>query len=183
MNRAVDDRNILDVFCEEFCGIVQKHTDYVIVSGFLAIALGRMRGTEDIDMILPKLDVQTFTNLHVELEQNNFECVQSQYVKEIFSYLKENISVRYVRKNTYVPEMEIKFAKDELDNTALRTKTFIPQTQLDIYFSEPELNIAVKEELLRSDKDMEDAKHTRILLSPNEDKITMYKQLVRRCRL
>ena len=52
MEREIRDRNILDTFCTEFCDIVEKHCKYIIVSGFVAIASGRTRGTEDIDMII-----------------------------------------------------------------------------------------------------------------------------------
>ncbi len=51
MEREVSDRNILDKFTEEFCSIIEKHCQYIVVSGFVAIASGRTRGTEDIDMI------------------------------------------------------------------------------------------------------------------------------------
>lgn len=36
-------------------------------------------------------------------------------------------------------------------------------TGLDIYFSSIEMNIAFKEELLKSEKDLDDAKHLRIV--------------------
>lgn len=183
MDRRVSNRNILDIFCEDVCSIVEKHTPYVIVSGFVAIALGRLRGTEDIDMIIPRLNKKVFVALHGELYQKGFECVQSNNADKVFEYLQENASVRYVRLHSFVPEMEIKFAKDELDRYALASKTKIPQTQIDIYFSEPELNIAVKEELLTSQKDLEDARHTRLVLDVNEEKIAEYKKLIHRWRL
>lgn len=50
IERVVDDRTILDKFVEDFCGIVEKHVRYIVCSGFVAIAHGRTRGTEDIDM-------------------------------------------------------------------------------------------------------------------------------------
>ena len=45
MNRSVDDKNILNDFCIKFCRIVEKHAKYIIVSGFVAIASGRVRGS------------------------------------------------------------------------------------------------------------------------------------------
>lgn len=50
----ISDTNILNKFTIEFCNIIQKHSRYVIVSGFLAIATGRARGTEDIDILIEK---------------------------------------------------------------------------------------------------------------------------------
>ena len=61
--------------------------------------------------------------------------------------------------------MEIKFAKDMLDNIQLQTKEKIPLTGLDVWFSSIAMNIAFKEEYLKSDKDMEDARHLRMVYS------------------
>ncbi len=48
MNRGgVQDKNILDKFCIDFCSVVEKFCEYVVVSGFVVIASGRARGTED----------------------------------------------------------------------------------------------------------------------------------------
>ena len=53
---VVKDRNILDKFCIDFCSILDKHVKYIVVSGFVVIASGRTRGTEDIDVIIEKID-------------------------------------------------------------------------------------------------------------------------------
>ncbi len=45
MIRGIDNKNILDEFAIEFCKIVEKHTEYIIVSGFVVISLGRVRAT------------------------------------------------------------------------------------------------------------------------------------------
>ena len=65
-------KNILDKFCIDFCKVVEKHCKYIIVSGFVAISSGRIRGTEDIDMIIEKLDIEKFKQLHKDLIKNNF---------------------------------------------------------------------------------------------------------------
>ncbi len=49
--------NQLDRFVFKFIKILEKYTDYVIVSGYVAILLGRDRGTEDIDIIITKIDM------------------------------------------------------------------------------------------------------------------------------
>ncbi len=35
-------KNILDKIAEEFCGILEKHCKYVVVSGYMVISLGRI---------------------------------------------------------------------------------------------------------------------------------------------
>ncbi|MFW5846984.1 MAG: hypothetical protein ACOCUU_02370 [Nanoarchaeota archaeon] len=187
-NREVDDKTILDKFAEDFCKIVEEHCKYIVCSGFVAIAHGRTRGTEDIDMIIEKIDKEKFIELHCALLDKNFDCIQSSDAEEVFDlYLSQGESVRYVWKSDSFapPEMEIKFAKDEIDNEQLSERVKFPLTKLDIFFSSIEANIAFKEELLKSDKDIEDAKHLRIIYEGefNEDKIIYFKNKIKKIRL
>lgn len=185
MKRGIDDKTILDKFVEAFCKIVEEHTEYIICSGFVAIAHGRSRGTEDIDMIIKFLSYEDFLNLHLDLDKAGFECLQSEKPKEIYDYLKRGDSVRYTRKGEFLPEMEIKFAKDDLDYEQINSRKKLPFTNLDVYFSSIEGNIAFKEELLCADKDLEDAKHLRILYEGkiDEKKISNIKERIKKERL
>ena len=65
--RGIGEKNILDDFCTKFCSIVEKHCRYIVVSGFVAISSGRTRATEDIDLIIEKLNLEKFKNLHADL--------------------------------------------------------------------------------------------------------------------
>jgi len=188
MDRRVDDKTILDKFAEDFVKIVDKHCKYIIVSGFVAIAHGRSRGTEDVDMIVEKISKDKFIKLHNSLINSGFECMQSEKPEIIYDdYLIRGDSVRYTRKgdNFAPPEMELKLAKDELDNYQISTRRKFPFTGLDVYFSSIEMNIAFKEELLKSDKDLEDARHLRIIYKEDiiEDEINKIKEKIKRLRL
>lgn len=185
MERSIDDRTILDKFVEDFVAITEKHVNYIIVSGFVAIVHGRSRGTEDIDMIIDKIPLDRFLSLHNDLVENGFECMQSSDFEEVYNYLVEGDSVRYVRKGQHLPEMEIKFAKDELDVLQLSSKTKLPLSGLDVWFSNIETNIAFKEELLKTDKDIKDAEHLRIIYEKeiSETLINDIKKMIRRLRL
>ena len=131
--REEPEKSLLDKFCIEFCNIVEKYTQYIIVFGFVAISSGRTRGTEDIDMIIPSLEKNAFIKVHNDLIKNEFVCMQSDNSKEIYdNYLNNNLSVRYTYKDKALPEMEIKFSKDELDEYQLKTKTKLKITGLDI---------------------------------------------------
>ena len=44
--------NELDKYVLEFIKILEKHVDYVIISGYVSILLGRSRSTEDIDLFI-----------------------------------------------------------------------------------------------------------------------------------
>lgn len=187
MDRQISDKNLLNKFVEDFVSILEKEKlKYAIVSGFVAISHGRSRGTEDIDLILEKISEEKFESLHSNLVSNDFECIQGNKPKELFDdYLKENLSLRYTRKGEFVPEMELKLEKDDLDKQQLAERTKLPLTGLRFFFSTIETNIAFKEELLKSPKDMEDSRHLRILYDKklNEQKITEIKQLIRKYRL
>lgn len=156
--RQIDDMDILSRFTTDFCTIVETHCPYVIVSGFLAISSGRSRGTEDIDIILPKLTLEQFTKLHVDLSKKfSLFHLEGLPVEEIYDHLLDG-NIRYVYKGQMIPNMEVKFAKNKVDEDNLRTRKKIPLTDLDIYFAPIECAIAYKE-YLGSDKDLEDARH------------------------
>ncbi|MFH0752300.1 MAG: hypothetical protein V1914_01755 [archaeon] len=178
------DRNILDDFCISFCSIADKHCKYIIVSGFVAISSGRSRATEDIDMIIEKMPEDRFKAMHEDLAKNEFVCIQSDNPEEIHSYLKEGISVRYTLKDKPLPEMEVKFAKDELDRHQIQTRIKLPLTGLDIWFSSINMNIAFKEEHLKSEKDLKDAEHLRKIYPEmvNETEINEIKKMIRKLR-
>ncbi len=186
MHRGTADRNILDEFCIAFCAIVEKHTPYIIVSGFVAISSGRARATEDIDMILPRMTEAQFVALHNDLKKQEFICMQGDDAVMLYrEYLRDSTSIRYTWKDQPIPEMDIKLAKDAVDDYQLQTRQKIHLTGLSVWFSSINMNIAFKEEYLKSDKDMEDAKHLRIVFADevNEEEIKKIKQMIRRYRL
>ena len=185
MKRDISDINILNRFCMDFSKIIEKYTEYIVVSGFVAIASGRIRGTEDIDMIIKPISEDTFGRLHNDLKDNGFVAMQSDNPKELYEYLKEHLSLRYTLKDSPVPEMEMKFSKDKLDEYQLETRTKLKLTDLDVWFSSVNMNIAFKEKLLKSPKDLEDARHLRIIYKEQVDEaeIIKIKKMIQRYRL
>ncbi|HLC97773.1 MAG TPA: hypothetical protein VJC21_03260 [Candidatus Nanoarchaeia archaeon] len=185
MEREVTNLNVLNEFCEKFSQIMEQYCRYIIVSGFVAIASGRTRGTEDIDLIMERVSKEKFRLIFAALKKEGFACMQSDDADEVYAYLQENLSVRFTWKEKPLPEMEIKFAKDALDEYQLRTRIKLPLTNLDVWFSDINVNIAFKEELLKSPKDLEDARHLRIVFAElvDEEKIKKVKELIRRLRL
>ena len=186
MEHLVSDTNILLKFIKEFVKVVEKvGINYIIVSGFVVIAHGRSRGTEDIDMIIDKISEEKFTELHSELDKAGFEALQGDEVGDLFEHLEENLSVRYAWKGEYLPNMELKFVKDAVDEDQMKNRTKLPLTELDFFFSTIETNIAFKEELLKSQKDIGDAEHLRAIYGDkvDEKEINRIKALIRECRL
>ena len=112
--------------------------------------------------------------------------MQSDSLEEIYSeYLTQNLSVRYTFDNEPLPEMKVKFAKDTLDLLQLQERIKVPETKLEVWFTTPEANIAYKEEYLKSDKDLEDARFTRLFFDRqiNETAITEFKKMIRKYKL
>ncbi|MEM5793492.1 MAG: hypothetical protein QXY45_04035 [Candidatus Aenigmatarchaeota archaeon] len=176
--------NFLSNFCLKFTKILERHVEYIVVSGFVAIASGRTRGTEDIDIIIRKMEFENFRKLHKDLEKSGFVCIQSPDPREIYDYLRDKLSVRYTLKNRPLPQIELKFEVDELDDYQFRTKEKLPLTGLNIWFSSVNMNIAFKEELLKSKKDIEDAIHLRTVYREkvDEGEIKKIKKMIRRLR-
>lgn len=188
MEREIDDRTILDKFVEDFCEIIDKHVKYLVCSGFVVIAHGRSRGTEDIDMIIEKLSKEDFMKMHDDLIKGGFVCMQDLDSASIYeNYLIVGDSIRYVfdSDGLFPPEMEVKFVKDILDEEQMKTRKKFPLTGVDVYFSSIEYNIAFKEELLKTPKDLEDAKHLRLIYENeiSEEEISKIKQLIKKLRM
>lgn len=179
MVNKVEDINILNKFTTDFCKIVEKHCKYIVVSGFTAISTGRTRGTEDIDIIIPKLNKKLFFKLHNDLLKK-FEVLETNEFEEVYQKLKEGSNVRYIYINQLLPNMELKFAKDKIDETGLLNRIKIKLTNLDIWFAPIESNIAFKETILQSEKDKEDALHLRETFESiiDEDIIKYFKKLI-----
>jgi len=186
-DRQVADKSILNSFVKDFILVLDKQKiRYILVSGFVAISHGRSRGTEDIDLIIEKISEKRFDELNSALIKAGFECLQGKNALNLFNdYLTDNSSIRYVREGAFVPEMELKFAKDPLDENQLKNRVKLPLTGLPFWFSSIETNIAFKEELLKSEKDMEDARHLRLIYSEklDENEINKLKRLIRTHRL
>jgi hypothetical protein len=149
----------LDKFTIDFTNILKKHTKYVIVSGYVAILLGRARASEDVDILIPRIDFSTFKNLYINIRKNNFYCLNAEDEKTVYSYLEDNLAVRFAKKDTMIPNIEMKWAKHEFDKLALENTIDVLMKNETLCISNLELQIAFKEEVLKSLKDLEDAEH------------------------
>lgn len=149
----------LDTFTIDFIRILRKHSKYVIVSGYVSILLGRSRASEDIDIIIPKMDYTTFIILLDDIFDNGFYCVNAVKKKDIFDQINEKLAVRFAKMDTVIPNIELKFSKNRIDNTALEGNIMIKLENEELAVSQLELQVAFKEVVLKSPKDIEDARH------------------------
>ncbi|MAG01865.1 hypothetical protein CMI42_00870 [Candidatus Pacearchaeota archaeon] len=148
--------NELDKFTIEFIDIAKKFVDYVIVSGYVAILLGRTRASEDVDLLIPQMKKETFVDLWEKLKSEGFECLNTTNIDGAFSMLDEH-AIRFA-KGLPIPNIEFKIIKTDLDKHALDNKLKVILDDYFLYVSPIELQIACKL-YLGSQKDLEDAKH------------------------
>jgi hypothetical protein len=184
-NRIVIHRELmaLDQFVKQFLDILKKHSDYLIVSGFVSISTGRSRGTEDVDILVPVVEKDTFTQLFKELEQNGFWCYQGSTAEEVYEYIVDLTCVRFARVGEMFPNMEVIPI-----NKTKKVKYFEfthPQNIRiqDFAFKIPpiEFEILYKEIVLGGEKDFADARHLRTFFKDfiTDEKFKEYKPIVR----
>lgn len=174
--------NKLDKFVLAFVKALKKHTDYVIVSGYVSILFGRSRATEDIDLIVPRMGKADFLALFKDLSKN-FECLNSSIPEKAYSdYLCKGIAIRFSRKGKPIPNIEFKFAKTNIDYESLRVRFPALIGKRELFISSLELQIAFKEIALGSEKDLEDAEHLRAVFekSLNREKLRHYQKVLKK---
>jgi hypothetical protein len=151
--------SVLDRLALQFTRIIKKYVDYVIVSGYVSILLGRARATEDIDIFIESISEEKFLRLYKELEKKRFWCLNTDKPKKAFSYLQDGLAIRFSRKGTAVPNFEVKFPKDKIDKETFQDYITVTLPSGSLKVSSLERQAAFKRYYLKSDKDIEDAIH------------------------
>lgn len=172
--------NELDLLVLDFIRILEKHALYVIVSGYVAILLGRTRGTEDIDIFIESLDKGKFRALYLDLKEKGYWCLNTKSVDEMYEYLQEGSAIRFARENEIIPNFEVKRAMKAMDREALNDVLLVKTKKGDLRISSLERQIAFKRHYLKSEKDLEDAAHIEGIFKNSIDikKIEKYKRML-----
>jgi len=172
--------NELDKFVIEFLGILERYVDYVIISGYVSILLGRSRATEDVDIYIKPISFEKLFNLYQELKKNGLWCLNAEEPKEIFSYLKDGLAIRFSKEGQPIPNFEIKFPKRDVDKETFNDFITVIFPQAKIKISSLERQIAFKRYYLKSDKDIEDALHIEELFKDkiDYDKVNKLKRII-----
>ncbi|MFH1400262.1 MAG: hypothetical protein ABIH41_01970 [Nanoarchaeota archaeon] len=173
--------NKLDLFVCDFIDILEKHTKYVIVSGYVSILFGRSRSSEDVDILVEPLDESAFARLHSALLER-FHALNSDDRHELFALLSSRHAIRYAYKDKVIPNMEVKFMRSPIDKATMDAPILVHLNEKILFVGPLELQILFKELVLKSDKDLEDALHLREVFkdSLSEESFKKYKALVER---
>jgi len=146
----------LDEFVSDFMKSLEGYTDYVIVSGYVVILFGRARGTEDIDTIIRYMDKDTFTSFYQRLSREGYYFLNPEDVNGLYEMLEEGLRVRIAKEDTIIPNIELKFVKDDFDRYSIDNRLEVVIGEKHLFISPIELQIPYKL-YLGSDKDIEDA--------------------------
>jgi hypothetical protein len=148
----------LDKFVFDFIKIIEKNVKYVIVSGYIAILFGRNRSSEDVDIFIEKIEFNKFNTIWKKISKD-FECINTYDAKNAYDdYLSKSLALRFAKKNTFIPNIEIKFPKVNLDVWTISESKKVIINKKILYISPLELEIPYKL-FLGSEKDIEDAMH------------------------
>lgn len=89
---------ILDRCVLDFIRMLEQKTSYVIVSGYVAILFGRSRGTEDVDILIPSLEKDTFDQLHRALVDGEYEFLNAEDARGLYDMLTKGMGIRIAKK-------------------------------------------------------------------------------------
>ena len=177
LNKPLND---LDKLVLRFVKIIEKHIDYVIISGYVSLLFGRSRSTEDVDLFIKVINKENFVKLFEDLKINGFWCLNAESNDEMYSYLQDGLALRFADKGEIIPNFEVKFAIKYLAKDAFDESIEVITTEGSLKISSLEKQIAFKRYYLKSPKDLEDAKHIEELFKDkiNYEKIKKYKELI-----
>ncbi|MDD1730122.1 MAG: hypothetical protein LUQ50_13760 [Methanospirillum sp.] len=136
--------------------ILSDYSSYVIISGYVAILFGRTRSTEDVDILIPMCECSTFLLLHDKFIQMGYEFLNEENGNGLYSMLLSGSGVRLCEKDSFIPNIEIKFIKNESDEYSFINRIKLVSSEKTFFISPLEIQIAYKL-WLGSDKDIEDA--------------------------
>ena len=163
----------LDKFVINFTNILDKYSKYVVISGYIPIFFGRTRGTEDIDIFIEHIDKKVFINFYNELVDKNYYFLNPENVNGLYEMLEEKLGIRAAKTDTIIPNIEMKFIKDEIDKYTLRNRVNVKlNKKFSFYISPIEIEIPYKI-YLGSEKDIEDALYLWSIFQEKLDKRLM----------
>jgi hypothetical protein len=150
--------NDLDDLAVRFTSILDDLAiDHVYVSGYVAILTGRSRATEDIDVLLERLDEERVTALAERLRDDGL-WGPAMPLDSMAEMLANDDNIWVARDGEMVPHLEVKFVRDEFDRASLESAIPARIAGSELPIGPLELQIAYKL-YLGTRTDFEDAVH------------------------
>jgi hypothetical protein len=152
------DRNRLDELAIEFSRILDRFdVEHVYVKGYVAILAGRARSTEDVDVLIERIDEETAAEIATTLTEEGF-WGPAMPLPSMYEMLDNGDNVWVAPAEQVTPHLEVKFARDEFDQASLENTLTARIDGETIQIGPLELQIAYKL-YLGAQKDVEDAVH------------------------
>ncbi len=167
---------LLDRFVLDFLRVLEPRTPYVIVSGYVAILFGRSRGTEDVHILIPRLEKDAFTGLHNALLCEGYEFLNAEDADGLYDMLSKKMGIRVAKTGQFIPNIEVKFFKDEVDQSVFQNRVEVVLPDAHVFISPIEIQIAYKL-YLGSPKDIEDALFLHEIFRGHLDQIQLKEQM------
>lgn len=148
--------NELDTLVIDITTILsQNNITYAIVSGYIAVLLGRSRATEDIDIITESFSETTAQTLSSEFTEAGF-WGSAMPLDQLYETLSDGLIFRVAKDGHRVPNVEMKFPSDGYDRISLAEPVTIRVNDTDLRVGSLELQIAYKL-WMGGQRDFEDA--------------------------
>lgn len=155
VGREPNDLDELALTFSEICG--ELGHDHVFVSGYVAILTGRSRSTEDIDVLIERLDPHELDVLMERAREANLWGPATP-LESTGSVLEDGGNVWVAREGEHLPHLEVKFERDEFDRASLDGSLPAHIGDRTLPIGPLELQIAYKL-YLGTETDLDDAFH------------------------
>ncbi|QKY19745.1 hypothetical protein B4589_004870 [Halolamina sp. CBA1230] len=150
--------NRLDELAIEFSEILDDMgVTHVFVAGYVSILAGRARSTEDVDVLIERIDEATADQLATRLDEEGFWGA-AMPLSSTYEMLSHGDHVWVAPEDQVTPHIELKFVRDEFDRASLENAITARIGGHEIPIGPLELQIAYKLHL-GAQKDLEDAVH------------------------
>jgi len=150
--------NRLDELAIAFSEILDRSAiEHVYVAGYVSILAGRARSTEDIDVLIERIDEETAEGLAATLDESGF-WGPAMPLSSTYEMLEDGDNVWVAPEGEMTPHLEVKFVRDQFDRASLESAITAEVGGETIPIGPLELQIAYKL-YLGARTDIEDAVH------------------------
>ena len=150
--------NQLDELAIRFSKILGRFDiKHVYIAGYVSILAGRARSTEDVDVLIERIDEETADELAETLDEKGF-WGPTMPLTSMYELLDNGDNIWIAPEDQITPHLEVKFARDEFDRASLQNAITARIGDEAVSIGPLELQIAYKLHL-NAQKDIEDAVH------------------------
>jgi len=150
--------NQLDELAIRFSEILgQFDIKHVYIAGYVSILAGRARSTEDVDVLIERIDEEAAVELAETLDEKGY-WGPAMPLTSMYEMLDNGDNIWVAPEDQITPHLEVKFARDEFDRASLQNAITARIGDEAISIGPLELQTAYKLHL-NAQKDIEDAVH------------------------